>query len=136
MLELTDGQWHDALDLVVLNVVRIARLVTPAMLRQGGGAIVNVYLSAFEPSPPSPLPLRAALAGFTKLYADRYAAEGVRMNNILPGHRELRDRRRNPRVHTDAEARFGRGDREDGGIPPLRGLRLHHGGKTSASTAG
>jgi NAD(P)-dependent dehydrogenase (short-subunit alcohol dehydrogenase family) len=29
--------------------------------------------------------LRAALAGFTKLYADRYAAEGVRMNNILPG---------------------------------------------------
>jgi NAD(P)-dependent dehydrogenase (short-subunit alcohol dehydrogenase family) len=29
--------------------------------------------------------LRAALAGFTKLYADHYAAEGVRMNNILPG---------------------------------------------------
>ena len=129
VLELTDGQWHDALDLVVLNVVRIARLVTPAMLRQGGGAIVNVStFSAFEPSPDFPLssPLRAALAGFTKLYADRYAAEGVRMNNILP---DYRDRRRNPRVHTDAEARFGRGDREDGGIPPLRGLRLHHGAK-------
>jgi NAD(P)-dependent dehydrogenase (short-subunit alcohol dehydrogenase family) len=29
--------------------------------------------------------LRAALAGFAKLYADHYAAEGVRMNNILPG---------------------------------------------------
>jgi NAD(P)-dependent dehydrogenase (short-subunit alcohol dehydrogenase family) len=91
VLELTDGQWHDALDLVVLNVVRIARLVTPAMLRQGGGAIVNVStFSAFEPSPAFPLssPLRAALAGFTKLYADRYAAEGVRMNNILPGYIE------------------------------------------------
>ena len=87
MLELADGQWHDALDLVVLNVVRIARLVTPAMLRQGGGAIVNVStFSAFEPSPPSPLfPLRAALAGFTALRRLRYAAEGVRMNNILPG---------------------------------------------------
>jgi hypothetical protein len=36
ILELTDEQWHDALDLVVLNVVRIARLVTPAMQRQGG----------------------------------------------------------------------------------------------------
>jgi NAD(P)-dependent dehydrogenase (short-subunit alcohol dehydrogenase family) len=74
--------------LVVLNVVRIARLVTPAMQRQGGGAIVNVStFSAFEPSPVFPLSssLRAALAGFTKLYADRYAAEGVRMNNILPG---------------------------------------------------
>jgi NAD(P)-dependent dehydrogenase (short-subunit alcohol dehydrogenase family) len=89
-LELTDGQWHEALDLVVLNVVRIARLVTPAMLRQGGG-IVNVStFSAFEPSPAFPLSssLRAALAGFTKLYADRYAADGVRMNNVLPGYIE------------------------------------------------
>ena len=88
ILELRDEQWHDALDLVVLNVVHIARLVTPAMQRQGGGAIVNVStFSAFEPSPVFPLSssLRAALAGFTKLYADRYAAEGVRMNNILPG---------------------------------------------------
>jgi NAD(P)-dependent dehydrogenase (short-subunit alcohol dehydrogenase family) len=26
-----------------------------------------------------------ALAGYTKLYADRYARDGIRMNNILPG---------------------------------------------------
>jgi NAD(P)-dependent dehydrogenase (short-subunit alcohol dehydrogenase family) len=74
--------------LVVLNVVRIARLATPVMLQQGGGAIVNIStFSAFEPSAAFPLSssLRAALAGFAKLYADRYAAEGVRMNNILPG---------------------------------------------------
>ena len=91
ILELTDEQWHEALDLVVLNVVRIAHLVTPAMRRQGSGAIVNVStFSAFEPSPTFPLSssLRAALAGFTKLYADRYAAEGVRMNNVLPGYIE------------------------------------------------
>ena len=56
ILNLTDEQWHYALDLVVLNVVRIARLVTPAMVRQGGGAIVNVStFSAFEPSPTFPL---------------------------------------------------------------------------------
>ena len=91
ILELTDEQWHETLDLVVLNVVRIARLVTPAMLRQGGGAIVNVStFSAFEPSPAFPLSssLRAALAGFTKLYADRYATKGIRMNNVLPGYIE------------------------------------------------
>src|SRR3990170_2005014 len=91
ILELTDEQWHEALDLVLLNVVRMARLVTPVMLRQGGGAIVNVStFSAFEPSPIFPLSsaLRAALAGFAKLYADRYAAEGVRMNNVLPGYIE------------------------------------------------
>lgn len=88
LLELTDEQWHSTLDLLVLNVVRMARLVTPVMLRQGGGATVNVStFSAFEPSPEFPLSsaLRAALAGFTKLYADRYAASGIRMNNILPG---------------------------------------------------
>jgi len=91
ILDLTDNEWHGALDLIVLNVVRIARLVTPAMIRQGGGAIVNIStFSAFEPSPTFPLSssLRAALAGFTKLYSDRYAAEGVRMNNILPGYIE------------------------------------------------
>jgi NAD(P)-dependent dehydrogenase (short-subunit alcohol dehydrogenase family) len=28
---------------------------------------------------------RAGLAAFTKIYADRYAAENIRMNNVLPG---------------------------------------------------
>jgi len=91
ILDLTDDEWHEALDLVLLNVVRTARLVTPAMAHQGGGAIVNIStFSAFEPSPAFPLSssLRAALAGFTKLYSDRYAAEGIRMNNILPGYME------------------------------------------------
>ena len=69
ILDLTDDEWHEALDLVLLNVVRIARLVTPAMVRQGGGSIANISTySAFEPSPEFPLSssLRAALAGCTK----------------------------------------------------------------------
>ena len=92
---------------MVLNVVRIARLVTPAMLRQGGGAIINVStFSAFEPFPPSPLSssLRAALAGFTKLYADRYAADGSGSATSGRLHRELRDSDET-RVDTDPAAR-------------------------------
>jgi NAD(P)-dependent dehydrogenase (short-subunit alcohol dehydrogenase family) len=88
ILTITDEQWHAGLDLVVLNVVRTARLVTPIMLRQGAGAIVNIStFSAFEPSAAFPVSscLRSALAGFTKLYTDRYAAQGIRMNNVLPG---------------------------------------------------
>ena len=88
LLELSDGDWHAALDLVVLNAVRMARLVTPTMAEQGGGAIVNISsFAAFEPEPAFPLSaaLRAALASFTKLYADRYAKNGIRMNNLLPG---------------------------------------------------
>ncbi|HEX5848553.1 MAG TPA: SDR family oxidoreductase [Rubrobacter sp.] len=91
ILDLTDEEWYEALDLVLLNVVRTARLVTPTMASQGGGAIVNISTySAFEPAPEFPLSssLRAALASFTKLYSNRYGAEGIRMNNILPGYME------------------------------------------------
>ncbi len=89
LLDLTDENWHSGLDLVLLNVIRMARLVTPVMVKQGGGAIVNIStFAAYEPSPVYPVSsaIRAALGSFTKLYADRYAAENVRMNNILPGY--------------------------------------------------
>ena len=89
VLGIPDEDWHAGLDMVVLNVVRVARLVTPVMLRQGGGALVNIStFSAFEPSAEFPVSsvLRSALAGFTKLYTDRYAARGIRMNNVLPGY--------------------------------------------------
>jgi NAD(P)-dependent dehydrogenase (short-subunit alcohol dehydrogenase family) len=88
LLEIADDAWHEGLDLLLLNVVRMARLVTPYMQRQGGGAIVNISTAAaFEPDAAFPVScsLRAALAGFTKLYADQYAADGIRMNNLLPG---------------------------------------------------
>ena len=88
LLSLTDEDWHAGLDLVLLNVVRMARLVTPVMVEGGGGALVNIStFSAFEPSASFPVSssLRAGLGSFTKLYADRYAAHGIRMNNILPG---------------------------------------------------
>ena len=89
LLEIPDEDWHIGLDLVLMNVVRMARLVTPTMVEQGSGSIVNISTFAvFEPSPVFPVSaaLRAALAGFTKLYADEYAAQGVRMNNVLPGY--------------------------------------------------
>ncbi len=88
LLELSDEQWLSALDLVVLNVVRMARLVTPAMLNAGGGSFVNITtLGAREPDSNFPLSstLRAATGAFTKLYSDKYGAKNIRMNNVLPG---------------------------------------------------
>ena len=88
LLEVTDAQWHDGLELLVLNVIRLARLVTPIMEGQGGGALVNISsFTAVEPSAPRPVSsaLRAALASVAKLYADRYAAAGIRMNTIMAG---------------------------------------------------
>ncbi|MEM7050300.1 MAG: SDR family oxidoreductase [Acidobacteriota bacterium] len=88
LLEFADVEWHDALDLVVLNVVRMARAVTPALVERGG-SIVNIStFGAVEPSLDFPLSsaLRASVGAFAKLYADRYASAGVRMNNLLPGY--------------------------------------------------
>ena len=89
LLSIDDDEWHAGLDLLLLNVVRMSRLVTPVMLNQGGGSIVNIStFAAFEPSASFPISssLRAALGSFAKLYADRYARHNIRMNNVLPGY--------------------------------------------------
>ena len=88
ILELTDADWHLGLDMMLLNVVRACRLVTPVMEKQGAGAIVNISTYAtFEPESFFPLSgaFRAGLATFAKIYADKYAAAGIRINNLLPG---------------------------------------------------
>lgn len=88
VLELTDEDWHRGMEVYFLNAVRPTRLVTPIMQSQGGGAIINIStFAAFEPDPVFPTSgvFRAGLAAFTKLFADKYAAENIRMNNVLPG---------------------------------------------------
>jgi NAD(P)-dependent dehydrogenase (short-subunit alcohol dehydrogenase family) len=88
ILEISDDDWHLGMEVYFLNVVRVCRLVTPFMAANGGGAIVNISTYAtFEPEShfPTSGAFRASLAAFTKLYADQYAAQGIRMNNILPG---------------------------------------------------
>ena len=88
ILEITDAQWHAGLDIYLMNVIRPTRLVTPIMQAQASGAIINISTAwAFEPSAmfPTSAVFRAGLAAFTKVFADTYAAENLRMNNILPG---------------------------------------------------
>ena len=88
VLDLTDEDWHRGMEVYFLNVVRPTRLVTPIMQRQHSGAIVNVStFAAFEPDPafPTSSVFRAGLAAYAKLFADRYAADNIRMNNVLPG---------------------------------------------------
>ncbi|WP_062114973.1 SDR family oxidoreductase [Aureimonas sp. AU40] len=88
IVEITDEDWHAGLDTYLLNVIRPTRLVTPIMQAQGSGAIVNVSTAwTFEPSAlfPTSAVFRAGLAAYTKIYADGFAASGIRMNNVLPG---------------------------------------------------
>lgn len=87
LLELTDDDWQSGFELNLLSVIRMARLVTPHMIANGGGTIVNMSAyAAFEPESDFPMTtLRAALGAWTKLYADTYAEHNIRMNAILPG---------------------------------------------------
>ena len=88
VLDLTDQDWYKGMDTYFMNVVRSTRLVTPIMQKQKTGIIINISTFAvFEPDPVFPTSgvFRASLASFTKLFADKYASENIRMNNILPG---------------------------------------------------
>jgi len=112
LLDIPDADWQLGMEYYLLNVVRIARLVTPIMQRQRAGAIVNISTYAtFEPEAlfPTSGVFRAGLAAFTKVYADDYAADNIRMNNVLPGFidslPEKDDRRRRIPM-----GRYGRAD--------------------------
>ncbi|PWC34226.1 SDR family oxidoreductase [Azospirillum sp. TSO35-2] len=88
ILDITDEDWHRGIDVYFLNVVRATRLVAPIMVTQKSGSIVNISTAwAFEPSAmfPTSAVARAGLAAYTKIFADQYAADNVRMNNVLPG---------------------------------------------------
>ncbi len=88
ILEISDEDWHKGMDVYLMNVIRPTLLVAPIMQKQRSGAIVNISTAwAFEPSAmfPTSAVFRAGLAAYTKLFADTYAGDNVRMNNVLPG---------------------------------------------------
>ena len=85
---ITDEQWLTGMNVYFLNVVRAVRLVAPIMRAQKSGSIVNISTAwVNEPSAmfPTSAVFRAGLGAYTKIFADEYAADNVRMNNILPG---------------------------------------------------
>ena len=88
ILEISDEDWHQGMEVYFLAAVRAVRLVAPIMRKQKSGVIINISTFAtFEPDPvfPTSAVFRAGLASFTKLFADQFAADNVRMNNVLPG---------------------------------------------------
>ena len=88
LLEIDDGDWDKANQMIIKPVISVAKLVTPIMLEQGGGSIVNITtFSAFEPSLtfPTSSVYRAGVSSFTKLFSERYGAKNIRMNCLLPG---------------------------------------------------
>jgi 3-oxoacyl-[acyl-carrier protein] reductase len=86
--DLTDEVWERSWQLNVMSAVRAVRAVVPAMLEQGGGAIVNVSSTSGK-RPSLSLPeysvTKAAMLSLSRLIADRYARDGIRCNAVAPG---------------------------------------------------
>ncbi|KAM3098930.1 SDR family oxidoreductase [Phormidesmis sp. 146-35] len=87
LLSISDELWLENFEMLFLSVVRLARLVTEPMQQIGGGVIVNISAcDSQEPNLATPFSgtLRAAMEGFTKMYAMRYRRDRIRMISVAP----------------------------------------------------
>jgi 3-oxoacyl-[acyl-carrier protein] reductase len=87
--QLTREQWEDAIRLTLLSAVELARLVLPGMKERRWGRIINITSIAVKQPVENLLlsnSLRAGLTGFARTLANEVAADGVTVNNVLPGY--------------------------------------------------
>jgi len=86
--ELTDEDWQSQWELHVMGPMRLMRAAAPLMGQAGWGRIVNVASSAGKrPSLTNPAyaVTKAAQLSLSRLFADRFASDGVLVNAVTPG---------------------------------------------------
>lgn len=83
-----DAAWRQAFDLILLSAVRVTRALVPHFTHGEGGSLVFVTSSSTkEPIPNLTLSTvtRASVAALSKDLSRQYAAEGIRVNHLVPG---------------------------------------------------
>lgn len=88
--DMSDDNWHQVLDTNLTSAFLLARAQIPALQKQKNGALV--FTSSFVGFSNAGLPGMAAYAaaksgliGFVQSLAAEHAAEGIRINTLLPG---------------------------------------------------
>lgn len=87
--QLTREQWDRAIGLTLMSAVELTRHVLPGMRQRRWGRILNITSIAVKQPVENLLlsnSLRAGLTGFARTLANEVAAEGITVNNILPGY--------------------------------------------------
>jgi 3-oxoacyl-[acyl-carrier protein] reductase len=86
--EVPDDDWREAWELNVMAPLRAMRAAIPPMAERGWGRVVNVSSTAGK-RPSALMPdysvAKAAELSLSRLFADRYAADGVLVNAVCPG---------------------------------------------------
>jgi 3-oxoacyl-[acyl-carrier protein] reductase len=86
--EASEEEWQAAWELNVMAPLRAMRAAVPGMVERGWGRIVNLSSSAGK-RPSGQMPVysvaKAAELSLSRLFADRYAADGVLVNAVCPG---------------------------------------------------
>ena len=89
--EVPDEDWRAQYEINVMAPLRAMRAAAPAMVERGWGRVVNVCSTAGK-RPSAAMPeysvAKAAELSLSRLYADRYAKQGVLVNAICPGPTE------------------------------------------------
>ena len=88
LLDADLGVWDKTLDVNLKGYVRLIRAVVPAMRPRGGGSVVNVASVAAERPQPGMgvyCVSKAAVLMLTDVLAAELAADGIRVNAVLPG---------------------------------------------------
>ena len=87
--QLTREQWEQAIRLTLFSAIELTRGVLPGMKQRRWGRILNITSIAVKQPVENLLlsnSLRAGLTGFARTLANEVAAEGITVNNILPGY--------------------------------------------------
>jgi len=89
VLDCSEADWDFSFDLNVKSMHRTLRAFLPAMLKNGGGSIVNISSAVSSvrgvPARYAYGATKAAVIGLTKAVAADFIRQGIRCNAICPG---------------------------------------------------